>query len=181
MRRMDFIKKILLRKKGKITLVISLIFFQVSCNDNKGVRYLYGLDFNEKRKEVGLNPLADNWICYPPTESGRIWWTSPTSTNQTIGGAAFSEKVSLLRNDTIICETDVYVSCEKYETSYGIENVSLLCTYHFVKDSDFDIGWTYFFRNYPGKYNLNGYITKIQADSILSSWGLDYLHGNISD
>jgi hypothetical protein len=173
MRKMDFIKKILLQKEGKITLLILLIFFQISCN-NKGVKFLYGLDFNEKRKEVGLNPLAENWICHPPTKSGRIWWTSPTNTNQAIGVAAFSEKVSLLKNDTIICETDVYISSEKYETSYGIENVSLLYTYHFVKDSDFDIGWTYFFRSYLGKYNLNGYITKIQADSILDSWGISY-------
>lgn len=174
MKKEDIIKNIHLQnRKGKgIILIIILIFFTACLN--KTIEEKYGIGFNKHRKAVGLNRLPENWIKHPKTDSGRIWWTLPLDSNEIIKKAAFLEKVSFIINDSLISETDVYISPQKCFSLSKERNISLLYTYYFFDYDEFKTGWTYFFNDCSENANLYGYISKAKADSILFSWKLSH-------
>jgi hypothetical protein len=159
-------------RNNKIFFFFFIFFFAISCNKEKeSVDIKYGVKFNNTRQKVGLIPLSENWVHLPIDNDGRIWRYDPNvDSTEVILKAYYSTKTTLVRGDTLINETDAFISPNTYENDYGKYNLLLLYTYLFVPDEECPIGWVYYFS--AENYNKN--ISQYEADSILSSWGLSY-------
>ena len=174
MKKEDFAKHNHLKRDSVFILfIISLLF--VSCelkNCKEDIKF--GIGFNNKRKEVGLISLSDNWIKKKNNNLDQIWYYNPDIDSSNIGNEAFHyAKVLTIRNDSIILESDQFIGKESYMSSYGKVQEYLIYTYNFNPENEHIKDWTYLIVR-DSKKGKRGYISKNEADSILSSWGFSY-------
>lgn len=170
MKKVDYIKNQDMQNKLKV-LMIFLFLTLMACRKDQvdDVKVKYGLNFNNKRKEIGLAELPSNWVCFPPTPSGRYVWMGLTDHLGIPKGGLYNAKVLLIKNDTLVSETDEFVNSNYFNTPYGISVEYLLFIYSFTNYDDFTIGWDYYYGGDLEK-GMRGYVTKVEADSILKSW-----------
>lgn len=149
-----------------ILLLLMLIFSGfISCNhDKKKPEYIYRVKFNNKRNEIGLNKLSDNWVLNSIDKSQILEWYDPRinleRTDSQNDSIIYWAKMTFLEKDTLIREIDIYVNpCNNLER--------LHCTYNFFSIDGYDTGWSYFIHNSKNDWI---YISKEQKDSILELW-----------
>lgn len=154
--------------------MLVMVFFSCSHNRMSQADILkYGQSFNDVRKEVGLSLLTDSFRLRQAEYYGKdkahgcIVWDSNYKYP--------IQKVLKLTNDGIVSEKDLYMGQEKYETVDGTFNEFLSIEYNFTEKKKM-----YVFEGFEpdtSLHNMKVYneitreLTKIEADSVLSSWG----------
>lgn len=131
----------------------------------------YGMSFNEKRKEVGLSLLTEDFKltvaeCYDNDKNNCcvVWCRNkPLPLRKSIHFA----------NDSIITESDVYESREQYVTIDCTLSKDLVITYDF-KEKSIKYKYTDMIKDTTDirfYRTVNREVTKQEADSVIASWG----------
>ena len=155
------------------SLCVILIVF--CCADKKN---RYGIEFNDQRNIIQLPLLDSSWEYSPSYTSEGGTWVNPLKKE---GVPCHFQKRNLIQSDRIIWESDIYLGGKIYMTIDGSTRESLTITYYFEEKK-----WEYVYHtakridnssNRPSKienlYNsVDIALSKCEADSILSSWGL---------
>jgi hypothetical protein len=146
----------------------------ISCHHNSALVKKAGIDFNSKRKTLGLPLLPKNWTLVK-NRGGYFEWMPLHNPDSLV----FSSKQVRVKNDKLYSEGNVFFGGKKYHTIDGdfFEELSISCDF----DKDGNVSkWNCSYRT--SEYKFNGLdipfdkpVTKHQADSIISNWGLAYV------
>ena len=161
----------------QVLICVFLLILMCSClkhHPKKIYPALYGVEHNWVRDSLGIVLLDSSWIAGDTWEVGTVWGPKekqpyPCHTTKQMG----------YFNDTLYCELDSYSNGEQYETVDGLSTVYLKIMYFYRSSHSgplggltfsYDtIGWFYIYEGAPG---ISDCISKIEADSILESWGI---------
>lgn len=152
---------------------------------------VYTSGLNPWRLFVGLKPIYPDWIYLGETSFNGMTikrWINPTINSKYKSGywnikkPCYALKLLWFDMDILIQETDVFVSSETYQGYLHYEgkgirsaflNKELRKTYYYYhRDKvEFNEKWNYFYLGNL-KERVRLVIPKMQADSILYSWGL---------
>lgn len=165
-----------------ITTLITLMLILNSCRvvtekptTSSNIRDTYGVEFNKIRINIGLVPLDSSWAFKTLSIPDQYWWESVDFDSIKRKDISFySAKKIYLINGNIHRETDEYVSKELYNQIDGQFRFLIWYTYEFEDSINYVDRWEY--RLTKMKMNkkwAEGFsITKMQADSVLHSWGI---------
>ena len=135
---------------------------------------LFGLDFNNQRKQVGLMPAMENGQCSIFVDLNTMTWKNPEFDTIKDIRPCYAGKIIYYVHDTITSEIDLFMSNKTHLDQFQRKvNEKLIYSYTFYPMADNDIGWDYYFFTEPND-TLYWVITRHEADSILHSWGLKY-------
>ena len=146
----------------------------ISCNHNADLVKKAGIDFNSKRKILGLPLLPKSWKLVN-NRGGFFEWMPPRNQDS----LEFSSKIVRVKNNELYSEGNVFFGGKKYHTIDGdfFEELSISCDF----DQNESVSkWNCSYRT--SEYKFNGLdipfdkpVTKHQADSTISNWGLAYV------
>jgi len=171
-------------------MLLSSCRHKSSINSENSNSY-YSTGLNPLRSFVGLKPIYPDWIKLGDDSFNGFTikrWINPSINSKYDSGhwnikkPCYAMKLLWFDMDILIKETDVYLSSETYQgylqyKGKGIRNAilnkELRKTYYYYHRNQvgFNEKWNYF---YLGSLNerVCMVIPKMQADSILYSWGL---------
>lgn len=157
-----------------------MFFIAVTLSNCDKKQNIYGVMFNAQRLNIGLVLLDSTWEYAKSYTSDGGMWINPIKEENL---PYYFKKHNLIEKNKIIWETDEYLGKNTYMTIDGNLRESLCITYYFN-----DKRWEYVFctakkmkpnaySNHPEKikglyYETSFVISKMEADSILSSWNL---------
>jgi hypothetical protein len=157
-------------KKGILWICMASLMI-MSCHKHDHLIKRIGLDFNYKRKLLGLPLLPKNWKLVSRMEGSFTWM--PLHYDDSL---AFYSKVVTVKNKTIYSEGNSFFGRKKYQTVDGtfFEELSYSC--YFDQNGNI-LKWQCEYRGSKQKFDnldvpFNDNITKNQADSIIANWGL---------
>ena len=167
----------------RIILLFFIIVAMSSCLISLEPKYpaCYGIEFNPTREALGIPLLKDDWIPVNTSDSITTW--RPPINKKGMSYHSF-KKIKYL-NGTLAWEVDNYKSNKKFVTVDVTAYESLSIRYYYIsskydqfrsKDEsikDF-VGFEYIYaHNEKHGYHIQSdRITKFQADSLLTLWGL---------
>jgi len=177
-------------------LLFVVIMMLASCkhesyNNRHDKNSVYTSGLNPWRSFIGLKPIYPNWIYFGEASFNGMTikrWINPTINSKYESGywnikkPCYAIKLLWFDMDILIQETDVYLSSETYQgylhyEGKGIQNAilnkELSKTYYYYHRNivGFNEKWSYSYDTSPEE-RVRRVITKMQADSILYSWGL---------
>jgi hypothetical protein len=145
-------------------ILIGLLFLNVllsACHDMNAVEK-FGLDFNIKRKQIGLPLLDSSWKVVKNSEN-IIMWLTPQKKDSLV----YLSKLIQLENGVISREENRIIGRQKYNTVDGnfFEDLYISC---YLNDSLSIKSWNC---EYNGlNYEFGKKISKQEADSIMQKW-----------
>lgn len=164
------------KNRGLNIFLVMFVMTLFSCSNNRISQVViqkYGQSFNDVRKEVGLSLLTDSFKLRQAKYFGK---------NRTYGCIEWGKnsqppvsKEVRLNNDSVVSEQDLYMGQEMYVTIDGTFNELLSIEYNFTEKNikyvfeGFEPDTS--LRNMKVYNSITRELTKIEADSVLSSWG----------
>lgn len=150
-----------------ITDVIRIKKMEVIDKSISKEQRLYGIKYNNERNRIGLPILPKEWTAVPTFTSGAIiLWVNTKKANEE-KKAFHGRKWIAYNKDTIVSESDWYFGPGSKQN-----RKVLIISYNFKPEAGKSKGWSYTFSTKDDPYFLEG-ISKIQADSILKTWGVN--------
>jgi len=141
-------------------LVIGYFFTKPRYDSNTDT---FGRSFNEARIKIGLPIIEEGWVAHYPDSSG-VDWMNKSHIVETKDAHHLAKKVRLNKHK-LLSEED---SFNKYLNDSVASRLTYLYTFD-TKHWDCELSIHYFRTYPPGKVVP---LTLVQADSILTDWGL---------
>jgi hypothetical protein len=145
-----------------------LFFFSISasffaCNNQKEIDHA-GLNFNAKRKEIGLPLLNSNWKLTNHNQELLQWIASTYSQP-----SSYFSKLVKLEDGKVIREENQFIGKQKYKTIDGSFDEELFISCRFDEKENF-LEWDCKYRG-PG-FESGKPVSKKEADSLVHKWGI---------
>ncbi len=168
-----------MKKIRAFSIIVLAFSFLLACGLLKHSEAKYGREYNEKRKEVGLPIIGDDWEISSILDGESVWVNPDRVELYNKRVPVHWSKYINYQTGTLISETDTYYGRNDYYIEQeGTYREKLTISYHYQTDPfvyGSQLGWNVRLYNKETYAIGDKEISIEEAEKILAEWGIERL------